>query len=68
MARLLDAADDPVAERAALAARQPHGRQFLADEVAQAVVYLASPRTGSTTGAEFAVDSGLSHLRPRPRS
>ena len=68
VARLLDAADDPVAERAALAARQPHGRLVTADEVAQVVVYLASPRAGSTTGAEFAVDGGLSHLRPRPRS
>jgi 2-keto-3-deoxy-L-fuconate dehydrogenase len=68
VARLLDAADDPAAERAALAARQPHGRLVTADEVAQAVVYLASPRAGSTTGAEFAVDGGLSHLRPRPRS
>ncbi|HTT50925.1 MAG TPA: SDR family oxidoreductase [Streptosporangiaceae bacterium] len=66
--RLLDAASDPDAERAALAARQPHGRLVTADEVAQVAVYLASPRAGSTTGAEFAVDGGLSHLRPRPRS
>jgi 2-keto-3-deoxy-L-fuconate dehydrogenase len=68
VARLLDAAADPEAERTALAARQPHGRLVTADEVAQVVVYLASPRAGSTTGAEFAVDGGLSHLRPRPRS
>jgi 2-keto-3-deoxy-L-fuconate dehydrogenase len=68
IARLLDAADDPAAERSALAARQPHGRLVTADEVAQVVAYLASPRAGSTTGAEFAVDGGLSHLRPRPRS
>ncbi len=68
VARLLGAADDPAAERIALAARQPHGRLVTADEVAQVVVYLASPRAGSTTGTEFAVDGGLSHLRPRPRS
>ena len=68
VARLLDAADDPAAERVALAARQPHGRLVTADEVAQVVVYLASPRAGSTTGAEYPVDGGLSHLRPRPRS
>ena len=44
VARLLAAAADPAAERAALAARQPHGLWVTADEVAQVVVYLASPR------------------------
>ena len=40
--RLLAAADDPEAERAALEARQPHGRLVTADEVAGAVAYLAT--------------------------
>ncbi len=66
--RLLDAADDPDAERAALEARQPHGRLVSADEVADAVVYLASPRSGSTTGVGLAVDGGMQSLRLRPRS
>ena len=66
--RLLAAAPDPAAERAALEARQPHGRLVTADEVAQAVVYLASPAAGSTTGIELAVDGGMATLRPRPRS
>ncbi|TQS45251.1 SDR family NAD(P)-dependent oxidoreductase [Cryptosporangium phraense] len=66
--RLLDSAPDPAAERAALEARQPHGRLVSADEVAQAVVYLASPRAGSTTGTELAVDGGMQGLRLRPRS
>ena len=35
--RLLDTADDPAAERAALEARQPHGRLVSAQEVADAV-------------------------------
>src|SRR5665647_1996055 len=48
--RLLDTAPDPAAERTALNARQPHGRLVTADEVAGAVVYLASPLSGSTTG------------------
>jgi NAD(P)-dependent dehydrogenase (short-subunit alcohol dehydrogenase family) len=64
--RLLDSADDPVAERAALEARQPHGRLVSADEVADAVAYLASPRSGSTTGIDLAVDGGMQALRLRP--
>lgn len=64
--RLLDAAADPVAERAALEARQPHGRLVSADEVADAVAYLASPASGSTTGIALAVDGGMQELRLRP--
>jgi 2-keto-3-deoxy-L-fuconate dehydrogenase len=66
--RLLGSADDPVAERAALEARQPHGRLVSAQEVAYAVLYLASPRAGSTTGTSIAVDGGMAALRLRPRS
>jgi NAD(P)-dependent dehydrogenase (short-subunit alcohol dehydrogenase family) len=66
--RLLARADDPEAERAALDARQPHGRLVSADEVADAVAYLASPRSGSTTGTAIAVDGGMQDLRLRPRS
>lgn len=63
--RLLAAAPDPAAERAALEARQPHGRLVSAAEVAAAVAYLASPRAGSTTGVSLAVDGGMNKLRPR---
>jgi NAD(P)-dependent dehydrogenase (short-subunit alcohol dehydrogenase family) len=66
VARLLDSADDPAAERTALAARQPHGRLVSADEVARAVAYLASPHSGSTTGTSLTVDGGLVPLRLRP--
>ncbi|MFH9354692.1 SDR family NAD(P)-dependent oxidoreductase [Kitasatospora sp. NPDC017646] len=64
--RLLDAADDPAAERAALDARQPHGRLVTADEVAAAIAYLASPAAASVTGTALAVDGGMSGLRLRP--
>ncbi len=64
--RLLTQANDPDAERAALEARQPHGRLVSADEVAGAVAYLASPRSGSTTGTALAVDGGMQELRLRP--
>jgi NAD(P)-dependent dehydrogenase (short-subunit alcohol dehydrogenase family) len=66
--RLLAQTDDPAAERAALEARQPHGRLVSADEVAGAIAYLASPASGSTTGTWIAVDGGMSGLRLRPRS
>jgi 2-keto-3-deoxy-L-fuconate dehydrogenase len=63
--RLLASADDPAAERAALDARQPHGRLVSAQEVADAVAYLASPRSKSTTGTSIAVDGGMQELRLR---
>jgi 2-keto-3-deoxy-L-fuconate dehydrogenase len=66
VSRLLDAAPDPQAERAALAARQPMGRLVTANEVAAAIAYLASPLAGATTGTALAVDGGMSGLRVRP--
>ncbi len=63
--RLLAAAGDPAAERAALEARQPHGRLVSAAEVADAICYLASPAAGSTTGTWLAVDGGMDRLRLR---
>lgn len=65
--RLLDSAPDPEAERAALEARQPHGRLVTADEIAGAIAYLASPLSGSTAGTVLAVDGGMHGLRLRPR-
>ncbi|OIH97865.1 SDR family NAD(P)-dependent oxidoreductase [Curtobacterium sp. MCBA15_001] len=64
--RLLESADDPAAERAALEARQPHGRLVAPEEVAEAVAYLTSPMAKSTTGVDLAVDGGMQALRLRP--
>jgi NAD(P)-dependent dehydrogenase (short-subunit alcohol dehydrogenase family) len=64
--RLLEVAADPAAERAALEARQPIGRLVTPEEVAEAIVYLASPRSGSTTGTLLAVDGGMTSLRLPP--
>jgi 2-keto-3-deoxy-L-fuconate dehydrogenase len=64
--RLLAAAPDPDAERAALQARQPMGRLVTAEEVAAAIAYLASPAAGSVTGTALAVDGGMDGLRLRP--
>lgn len=65
--RLLNAADDPASARAALEARQPHGRLVTADEVAGAIAYLAGPGSASTTGTAIEVDGGMAALRLPPR-
>lgn len=65
--RLLAAADDPAAERAALEARQPSGRLVSPEEVAAAIAYLASPLASATTGTSLDVDGGVHGLRvPKP--
>jgi NAD(P)-dependent dehydrogenase (short-subunit alcohol dehydrogenase family) len=64
--RLLTAAEDPRAERAALEARQPMGRLVSADEVAYAIANLASPLSSATTGVAAYVDGGMQNLRLRP--
>jgi NAD(P)-dependent dehydrogenase (short-subunit alcohol dehydrogenase family) len=63
----LKKASDPIAERAALDARQPIGRMVSADEVANSIAYLASPLASSTTGTALDVDGGVTHLRVRPQ-
>ncbi len=65
--RMLSKFDDPVAERAALDARQATGRMVTPDEVAGAILYLASPLSASTTGTSLEVDGGVHNLRVRPR-
>ena len=61
--RLLDQADDPAEAAEALRKRQPMGRLVSADEVANAIVYLASPDAASTTGTILSVDGGMAGLR-----
>jgi 2-keto-3-deoxy-L-fuconate dehydrogenase len=62
VSRLLDAAEDPAAERQALEARQPHGRLVSADEVATSILFLADPANGSTSGTSLSVDGGMHSL------
>jgi NAD(P)-dependent dehydrogenase (short-subunit alcohol dehydrogenase family) len=66
--RMLAKFDDPVAERAALDARQATGRMVTPEEVAGAILYLASPLSASTTGTSLEVDGGVHNLRVRPVS
>lgn len=63
--RMLLGFPDPVAERAALNARQATGRMVEPVEVADAVLFLANPRSKSITGTALDVDGGITHLRPR---
>lgn len=60
---LLASSSNPQVERAALEARQPIGRLVTSSEVANAILYLASPRQSSTTGTVLAVDGGMQGLR-----
>lgn len=63
--RMLAGFEDPLAERAALDARQATGRMVSPEEVAESVVFLASPLCSSTTGTSLAVDGGMQGLRAR---
>jgi len=63
VARLLAGTDEPEAMAAELRARQPIGRLVTADEVAHAIVSVASPLAASTTGATVRVDGGFTTLR-----
>jgi NAD(P)-dependent dehydrogenase (short-subunit alcohol dehydrogenase family) len=68
VARILAQSADPAAERAALIARQPHGRLVAPEEVAAAIAFLASPRSGSITATALAIDGGMTGMRLPPRS
>ena len=63
---LLDADPDPEGRRAALEARQPMGRLGTADEIADAIAWLASPAASFVTGTALAIDGGMGGLRVPP--
>lgn len=50
---------DPEAARAAMRARQPHGRLVTAEEIAAMAAYLASDEAASVIGGVMVVDGGL---------
>jgi L-fucose dehydrogenase len=59
----LSSLPDPEAERVRIEGRIPLGRRMtLAREIADAVVFALSPRSGHTTGQWLFVDGGYTHL------
>jgi NAD(P)-dependent dehydrogenase (short-subunit alcohol dehydrogenase family) len=56
----LERAPDPAAAQAAYASRQPLGRLGNPDEIAMAIVYLASAEASFVTGVALEVDGGVS--------
>ncbi len=61
--RLLDQAEDAKVAKIALEARQPMGRLVSPSEIANAIIFLASPIQASITGTSLNVDGGLHSLR-----
>jgi NAD(P)-dependent dehydrogenase (short-subunit alcohol dehydrogenase family) len=59
VARITAGYEDPVAARAAMQARQPHGRLVSPDEIAAMAAYLSSEEAGSIVGAAMVVDGGM---------
>ncbi len=57
--RITSGYDDPVAARAAMEARQPHGRLVSPEEIAAMAAYLASDEAASVIGAAMVVDGGM---------
>ncbi len=59
VAGLLDKAEDPERARAELVTRQPLGRLGQPDEIATAIVYLASDDAAFVTGSALVIDGGI---------
>jgi meso-butanediol dehydrogenase/(S,S)-butanediol dehydrogenase/diacetyl reductase len=58
--RMFAQAADPEAMRRELDARAPMGRMGRPEEVAEAILWLASPRSGFATGSTVTIDGGSS--------
>lgn len=57
--KILKDADDPVATRSAMDARQLDGRMGTAEEIANGIAFLSSPEARFVNGSTFVMDGGL---------
>ena len=62
---VIDASTDPKATEAALAASAPLNRIASPEEIATAILYLASAQALFVTGAAFQIDGGTTAGHPR---
>jgi NAD(P)-dependent dehydrogenase (short-subunit alcohol dehydrogenase family) len=61
--RMVQSYADPEDARRKMVARQPVGRLGSAEEVAAAILYLASPDAGFATGSALVIDGGFSAFK-----
>jgi NAD(P)-dependent dehydrogenase (short-subunit alcohol dehydrogenase family) len=57
--RHFDSLDDPAGAREACVRRSPQGRLLQPEEIAEAIVFLASPTASGLSGAAVVVDGGV---------
>lgn len=54
---------DPEEARRKMVARQPIGRLGTAEEIAEAILYLASPQASFATGSALIIDGGFTAFK-----
>ncbi|HEX2913642.1 MAG TPA: SDR family oxidoreductase [Chloroflexia bacterium] len=63
VSRMVSSYDDPEDARRKMVARQPVGRLGTPEEIAEAVLYLASPQASFATGSALIIDGGFTAFK-----